>query len=235
MTTSPSTETTPPANQQTTDKTKLTPNNVKQQKVSAIYIDDKGYVQNADFTHDPITALEKGDITGPHAIILHRTESATASSALTSFKKGIGTHFLVDKDGTVTQTASLLKYTAHIGKIKSKCYINGTCSAEETKKIKGFGWAPKKVHDHEKEKDYPVRYPINADSVGIEVVGQYNSTTKTWDVAPEAQLKSIAKIIRILKKEYTLTDDDIYEHDKISYKTEGEGGGLYDSNNTYDD
>lgn len=232
--TTPTVKDSPPSNQQTVDTTKLTPNNIKQQKVSVIYIDDKGYVQNADFTHDPISALEKGDITGPHAIVLHRTESATASSALTSFKKGVGTHFLVDKDGTVTQTASLLKYTYHIGKVRSRCYINKTCSLDETKKIKGFGWSPEKIHNHEKEKDYPTRYPINADSVGIEVVGQYNSTTKKWDEAPEKQLKSIAKIVKLLKKEYSLTDDDIYEHDKISYKTEGEGAGLYDSSHVDD-
>lgn len=222
------------SNQLTSDTTQLASNHVKQQKVSAIYIDDKGYVQNADFTQNPIAALEKEAMTGPHAIILHRTESANADSALTSFKKGVGTHFLVDKDGTVTQTACLLQYTYHIGKIRSRCYTNGTCSKEETATIKKWGWAPKKIHDHEAEKEYPIRYPINQDSVGIEVVGQYNSTTKKWDDATKEQLKSIGKIVKLLKTEYKLTNDDIYEHDKISYKTEGEGAGLYDSANIDD-
>lgn len=229
----PSTEKNPTEHDKTSDITQLKPNNIKQQKISTIYIDDKGYVQNANFTHSPISALEKGKIEGPHAIILHRTESPSASSAITSFKNGVGTHFLVDKDGTVTQTASLLQHTYHIGKIKSKCYENKTCPIDEMKKIKGYGWSPQKVYDHEKDKDYPTRYPINLDSIGIEVVGQYNESTKKWDEATESQLKSIAKIVKLLKKEYSLTDDDIYEHDKISYKTAGEGAGLYDSNNDY--
>jgi N-acetyl-anhydromuramyl-L-alanine amidase AmpD len=188
-------------------------------------VDDKGYVQNAKFVHKPIAALEKGAITGPKAVVLHRTDSNTLESALQSFQKGIGTHFIVDKDGTVTQTASLLKKTAHVGKIKSRCYEAGTCAADEKKKIKGWGWAPDKVYNHEKAKAYPDRYPMNEDSVGIEVVAKNNKGT--WDAATAAQLASIAAILNILKDTYGIGEADIYEHDKISYKTAGEGAGLY--------
>ena len=152
----------------------------------------------------------------------------SSTSSFKTDKGGVGTHFLVDKDGVVSQCASLLEYTYHIGKIKARCKEEGNCSVEEKKTIDGFGWAPKKLHDHEKE--YSDRYPINNDSVGIEVVGAYNSTTKVWDTVTKEQEESIALIIKILKENYKLEDQDIYEHDKISYKTEGEGAGLYSPN-----
>jgi hypothetical protein len=189
------------------------------------FVDGKGYVQNAKFAHQPISALEKGPLTGPNAIVLHRTDSYNLEGALQSFKNGVGTHFIVDKDGTVTQTASLLKHTSHVGKIKSRCYESGTCPADEKTKIKSWGWAPKKVYDHEKVKSYPARYPMNEDSVGIEVVAKYENGV--WEAATPAQLVSIATVVKILKDNYGLGEADIYEHHKISYKMPNEGADLY--------
>ncbi len=62
----------------------------------------------------------------------------------------------------------------------------------------------------------------------------YIKETKEWEKATEAQIKSINLLLDILLKYYTkndgssLTVKDIYPHDKIAYKTDGEGGGLYD-------
>lgn len=198
------------------------------------YVGRNGYVQNAGFVQQPIAALEKGDMTGPVAIILHRTEGASVQSALNSAKSGIGTHFYVDKDGTVYQTASLLKHTSHVGRIRSRCYEAGSCPADEMAKIKGFGWNPKRLHDHEKVKAYPTRYPKNEDSVGIETVarclkncGSNDKGTPEWEPPTAEQAESIAIIIAILQEAYSLTDADVYEHDLISYKTPGEGAGLW--------
>ncbi|MEN1929675.1 N-acetylmuramoyl-L-alanine amidase [Luteimonas sp. MJ250] len=200
-----------------------------------VYIGENGYVQNAGFTIKPIAALEKGKMDGPKAIVLHRTEGASVQSALDSAGTGIGTHFYVDKDGTVYQTASLLKHTYHVGKIKSRCMVDGTCPADETRQITGWGWSPSKVHNHEKVKAYPARYPMNTDSVGIETVsrcvkncGPKDKGVPEWEPPTAEQKSSIATIVGILKKEYGLTSADIHEHDLISYKTAGEGAGLYD-------
>ena len=199
-----------------------------------VYVGENGYVQNAGFTHKPIAALEKGAINGPKAIVLHRTEGTSVQSALDSAETGIGTHFYVDKDGTVYQTASLLKRTYHVGKIKSRCMAEGTCPAGETKRIAEWGWNPTKVYNNEKAKEYPTRYPMNEDCVGIETVsrcvkncGPKDKDTPEWEPPTAEQKESISTIIRILKKAYSLADDDIYEHDIISYKTAGEGAGLY--------
>lgn len=215
--------------------TSPTDNTQRKEVEVEVYVGENGYVQNAGFTIQPIAALEKGTMVGPKAIVLHRTEGASVQSALDSANTGVGTHFYVDKDGTVYQTASLLKRTYHVGKIKSRCMADGTCPADETKLIKGWGWSPTKVYNHEKVKAYPDRYPMNADSVGIETVsrcvkncGPNDKGTPEWEAPTAEQKASIATIVGILKKEYGLDNADIYEHDIISYKTEGEGAGLYD-------
>ncbi len=200
----------------------------------AVYVGENGYVQNAGFVHQPIAALEKRDLADPVAIILHRTDGASVQSALNSAGSGIGTHFYVDKDGTVYQTASLHKHTSHVGRIRSRCYEATSCPAIEMEQIRGFGWAPKRVHDHEKVKSYPTRYPLNEDSVGIETVsrcvrncGPNDKGTPEWETPTAEQTKSIANIITILQDAYSLADADVYAHDLISYKTAGEGAGLW--------
>ena len=190
------------------------------------YVDDNGWVQNAGFVFKRIPVLEKGTINGPTALVLHRTVSSTAASALSAFSSGIGTHFVVDKDGTTYQCASLLKKTAHVGPIRSRCHADGTCSAEELASFKQ--WSSRMpCYNHEKKKSYPARYPMNEDSVGIETVAMYHERTRTWDAPTPAQKSAIRNLVGILKEEYGLDDADIYEHDKIAWKTEGEGAGLY--------
>ncbi|MDC9589405.1 N-acetylmuramoyl-L-alanine amidase [Xenorhabdus sp. XENO-10] len=192
------------------------------------YVNDDGFFKNADITQDRVSTLEHGEMSAVNATVLHRTGGSKMSPAISSFKStGIGTHFIIDKDGTIKQTASLKQYTYHIGRIKSKCMAENNCNTNEAKKISGWGWNTKKIHDHEKLKEYPDRYPMNTDSVGIEVVAAYNKTSKSWDQATTQQNEAIKKLVSLLKCNYNLGDSDIYEHDKISYKTEGEGANLY--------
>ncbi|MBI6550765.1 peptidoglycan recognition protein family protein [Xenorhabdus lircayensis] len=192
------------------------------------YVNDDGYFKNTDIVQDEVNALEHGEMSTVNAIVLHRTGGSSMSTAISSFKStGVGTHFIIDKDGTIKQTASLKQYTYHIGKIRSKCIAENNCNSDEAKKIKGWGWNPKKIHDHEKLKAYPDRYPMNDDSVGIEVVAGYNTSSKSWEQATAQQSESIKKLVSLLKCNYNLDNGDIYEHDKISYKTEGEGANLY--------
>lgn len=186
-----------------------------------------GYLTDPGITKQPIAALEKGPLKDINAVVMHRTEGSTAQGALNSFKTGTGTHFLIDKDGTIYQTASLNEQTQHVGKIKGRCVEEGNCSAQEKAFFDKTGWNPKAIHDHEKAKAYPDRFPMNSDSVGIEVVGSYNSKTKTWDAPTAEQTASINKLVGTLQKEYGLNDQDVYKHDAISYKTLGEGADLY--------
>ena len=186
-----------------------------------------GYLIDPDITKKSIPALEKGPLKDINAVVMHRTEGSSAQGAFNSFKTGTGTHFLIDKDGTIYQTASLNEHTQHVGKIRGRCMEEGNCSKEEKAFFDKTGWNPKAIHDHEKAKPYPERFPMNSDSVGIEVVGSYNAKTKTWDAPTPEQTASINKLVGMLQKEYGLNDKDVYKHDAISYKTQGEGADLY--------
>jgi RHS repeat-associated protein len=79
-------------------------------------VSDDGMIQNDQVTSQRIPNLEKGAINQEvSGIILHRTVSSSAESTLSSFEnRGIGTHFLIGKDGVIYQTASLDKKTSHL-------------------------------------------------------------------------------------------------------------------------
>ncbi|MTH48748.1 peptidoglycan recognition protein family protein [Intestinirhabdus alba] len=195
--------------------------------VELIFVDDGGYIRNAGLIKKSIPELEKGVMKKINAIVLHRTDSSTEQGPLVSFSNGIGTHFLIAKNGDIYQTASLFSYTSHVGKIKSRCQAENTWSEAERKIIESFGWNPKKLYNHEKEKEYPSRYPYNVDSIGIEVVALYDKKVKEWGNPASEQKNSISTLVDILINIYELSEEDIYEHDRISYKTAGEGAGLY--------
>lgn len=199
----------------------------KQCDVSVIYVNSDGYIENAGFIKKSIIRLEVGNMPKLNAIVLHRTDSSTTEGTLNSFGKGVGTHFLISKNGDIYQVASLFKFTSHVGKIRSRCEEENTWSEEEKKIIKSFGWNPKKKHDHEIIKEYPSRYPYNRDSVGIEVVALYHKGNQKWESATMEQKESVKRLVDLIINIYELGNDDIYEHDKIAYKTAGEGADLY--------
>lgn len=186
--------------------------------VNGIFLDAK---QNI------IPELKKGAMHKIVAIIMHRTASSNLNSTLSSFKKsGIGTHFIIDKNGEIIQCLNLSFFSYHIGKIKSKAEDSKSWTREEQKLIEKLNIKDKSRYEISNKK-YPERYPINQESIGIEVVANYDPKTKQWDNATKEQRRSIQELIEVLKKTYNLTKKDIYEHDKISYKTEGEGANLY--------
>lgn len=189
-----------------------------------------GWLTGLGIVHNEITGLGRGKLEEVHAVVMHRTESATADSALRAFATGrdgvqYGTHFLIDKDGTIYQTASLEQRTLHVGKIKSRCVEEGSCSTEEATLARARGWNPTGTHNHEMVKNYPERYPLNQDSVGIEVVGRH--VDGKWEQPTTEQQASIKRLVNTLQQHYGIGDRDVYAHDVISYKTAGEGAGLY--------
>lgn len=189
------------------------------------HVDNTGYLTDAGITRRPMAVLEHGTLQGPHAIVMHRTGGANAASALSAFASGTGTHFLIDKDGTIYQTASLQQKTHHVGKIRSRCDAEDTCAPGDQQALNALGFAPKPIHDREKVKPYPERFPMNEDSIGIEVVSRH--AANGWETPTPQQQASIGRLVGILQQQYGLGDRDVYEHDIISYKTQGEGAGLY--------
>ena len=210
-------------------------------------IDKEGYLQGLDIIKYPITRLEFSLVNGfkPKAIVLHRTDSSTAKSTLESWNNPnsarVGTHFLIDKDGTIYQCASLYKYTQHIGNIKAKDLELHGKDSNDYLIYKGKTY--QQVSDIEKTKQYPDRYPINNDSIGIEVVGRflgndkklskydkvfkYTQLSGEWEEVAIAQKNSIKALIESLQTIFNLNDDDIYKHGAISgHKQASEGEGI---------
>lgn len=204
-----------------------------------LYKVSDGYIVSNKVTKNAIAALENSTLSRVNAIILHRTGGASASSAINSFSStGIGTHFIVDTDGVIKQTASLNKSTSHVGKIRSKCSVERSCNSIEAKRLKKIAKVLD-IHNHEVAKKYPERYPYNGDSVGIEVVGlSYDKDKKppksgddveSWDALTALQITSVACLVNNLLSIYNLTRSDIYFHEQVSYKGKLEGETVYNA------
>ena len=161
-----------------------------------------------------------------HAVVLHRTGSQTVLSALNSAKSSAAAHFYVAKNGDVYQKISLAQVAPHVGYIRVK---------------PSEGQRPKKssseTHIAEIKKEYPERYPYNEDSIGIEVVGMFltrekdNGRKEDYYLAPTdiEQIKAVTRLVNFLTGHFSLNiDTDIYGHEIISSKCEGEGDAVYE-------
>lgn len=177
--------------------------------------------------------IERGALNDIHAIVVHQTGGATAQSTFESYKGDAnGAHFLIDKDGSIYQTARVTRQTYHVGKIKSRCLETHLCTPEEKKDAKDILFAPKKSYStrtnelaqFEAKKDYPARYPTNADSIGIELVG--GTTEGKYESPPPAQNESLKWLIGELEAALKLGEQDVYRHPQVSYKETTEAGGA---------
>lgn len=73
----------------------------------------------------------------------------------------------------------------------------------------------------------------NANTIGIEVVGNYNAETKEWDPVTPEQAISVAFLVNSLITTFGLTNDNIYNHEDIQPKTTGEGRIVYNAIREY--
>lgn len=182
-------------------------------------------------------SIEHGDINKITSIVLHRTDSSNASSTIQAYANGksSGAHFLIDKTGKIYQTADIRKVCWHIGILLPRCQIEKNCDSKELKTItaliheKGFsfGRRAKNLSRHEAGKKYPLRYPSNNDSIGIEVVGKFWPAQKSFDKPTQQQFKSLKWLVEIIAKEYRLNvRTNVYAHGAIARKEESEGAQL---------
>ena len=177
--------------------------------------------------------LEHGDLKKVNAIVLHRTGAPTAASTLSNYATtAIGAHFLIDVDGHIYQTIDIAKRAAHVGKLRSRCIAERNCMTEDKGRAiwnnanKSFSDKVAEVHEVEIRKDYPARYPSNDDSIGIEVVGDYQAETKVYAEPTTAQIDATKSLVTYLQKIFSLERADVYTHSEISYKAGHEGEGL---------
>ncbi len=172
-------------------------------------------------------SIEHGALSGVHAIVVHQTDAPTAQHTFNGYKAGgNGAHFLIEKNGLIYQTASIHRRCFHVGRlIKSKCLtINkNSCNSTSMEKILAMSWVNqiKALDTHERTKSYPQRYPVNSDSIGIEIVGKHIDK-KTYQIITVQQNMSLQWLISELYNHFSLTYSDVYKHPEVSYKNPGE-------------
>jgi N-acetyl-anhydromuramyl-L-alanine amidase AmpD len=192
-----------------------------------LVIDDKGKVINPKIKDAISPLLEHGAMPKVKGIIVHQTDSSTAASTLAKYKqpKAEGAHFLIDKDGTIYQTASVLKRTYHVGRLRSRCLAEMKCSPSELKVAKK--WSPAGTNEREQKKSVPDRYPSNDDGIGIEIVGKSfplkeNPNKKVYEDLTAAQQQSLKWLITELRATLNVPLTEIFRHPTVSHKTETE-------------
>lgn len=175
--------------------------------------------------------LHHGTMSSVHAIVVHQTGAETAQQTFNSYARSmIGAHFLIDKSGKIYQTAFIDQKTYHVGKLKSRCLETKSCLPHEMavsnaiylKKGVSYPVRVKNLHDHEKVKAYPDRYPTNNDAIGVEMVGKYNPVQQSYESVNLLQNAALKWLVQELSATLNLTNSDIYRHPEISYKQPSE-------------
>lgn len=173
--------------------------------------------------------IEHGTLSAASAIVVHQTDTTTAQQAFNSYTVGgNGAHFLIDENGLIYQTASVSNRCYHVGRlIRSKCLaIDKTkCDTTAMAKILAMSWTSQinAMDAHERAKSYPDRYPVNDDSLGIEIVGRHIDD-KSYEAITPQQNASLQWLVRELYGLFHLGTGDVYKHPEVSYKHPGEAG-----------
>jgi N-acetyl-anhydromuramyl-L-alanine amidase AmpD len=176
--------------------------------------------------------IEHGKLDKVNAIVVHQTDTTSKEQVFNSYSKGPdGAHFLIDKKGTIYQTARLDQSCYHVGLLKSKTVITqegkdleNVNQIWESDKLT-FSQKIKKLNDYERKKAYPDRNPYNADSIGIEIVGKAyddKSGNKIYENLSREQQEALSKLLTFLFSKFSLTKSDVYRHPEVSYKNETE-------------
>jgi N-acetyl-anhydromuramyl-L-alanine amidase AmpD len=71
-------------------------------------------------------------------------------------------------------------------------------------------------------KPWPSRYPSNNDSIGIEIVGGFNSKINAYDTVNERQNTSLKWLISELTITLKISATEVFRHPTVSYKQPSE-------------
>jgi len=192
------------------------------------YVDDNGYIDDNRIVVKIFGKIERGKLDKVNGIVVHQTDSTTSSSVFNSYQnnRANGAHFLIDKDGTIYQTASLHRVTNHVGYLQSRCLLKKTCSPQEFKKVLGMDQIKnireksKAVHRYETGKDFPDRFPYNADSIGVEIVGKAEriKNEDIYEPVNDKQNESLKWLINELSDTLSVSLNEVYRHPDVVRK-----------------
>lgn len=188
-------------------------------------IDKQGRVLSPRVTISIRPNIERGPLVQVRGIIVHQTGGSTRDSTLSSYlaPKSNGAHFLIDKDGKIYQTASLLKQTWHVGSLRSRCLAEFRCTKTEIRTLATFN--PKAENTREMRKAVPDRYPANQDSIGVELVGAVVTPNGAGPaekgvyerVTPEQNI-SLGWLVQELKQTFLVPVSEVFRHPDVSRK-----------------
>jgi N-acetyl-anhydromuramyl-L-alanine amidase AmpD len=171
-----------------------------------------GIVVDAKVTPKIESKIEKGAMSTVNGILVHQTGGTSAASAFSSYASGAaGAHFLIDKDGTIYQTARVTQKTWHVGRLQARCVAENRCTAPKK-------WDPRGTHTNESAKSWPDRYPSNEDSIGIELVGRFDAGTKKYETVTTEQNASLKWLVDELSVTLRLQINEVFRHPTVSYK-----------------
>jgi N-acetyl-anhydromuramyl-L-alanine amidase AmpD len=187
--------------------------------------DNNGMIQNPRVIPARRLAIERQTLDAIHGIIVHQTGGATAQSALDSYLNAgaNGAHLLIDKEGVIYQTASFLRQTWHVGKLKARCLAEKRCSPVDAKALTRFN--PTAENRREMEKLVPDRYPANVDAIGIELVGKPDAKGN-YELPTSEQNQSLTWVIGEITQTFGISMTEIFRHPDVSRKTPTEAQGA---------
>jgi N-acetyl-anhydromuramyl-L-alanine amidase AmpD len=189
-----------------------------------LFISKQGHVDHDRIQVKIFNSIEHGSMSAVHGIVVHQTGASTAQSTFNSYrdKNANGAHFLIDKDGTIYQTASLMRVAYHVGNIRSRCLETLKCApAEIAASREAYRRGRYKgLHKHEMTKSWPSRLPSNIDSIGIELVGvaQIKNGERVYDDPTTEQNTALKWLIAELIETLGIDRTEIFAHPTLSYK-----------------
>ena len=205
----------------------------------ALSIDIVGMIFSARVRPMRFLAIERAPLRYVKGIVVHQTDAFTAEATFNAYRKpgALGAHFLIDKNGTIYQTASVRQMTMHVGFIKTRCLQELTCSATTHRTRPGIN-----THRVEIRKSWPARYPTNAEAVGIELVGRASLPTGfpipqstphgkleklraehgVYETPTTVQNLSLKWLVDELVDTLTIDRNEVFRHPVVSWKNADE-------------
>ncbi|UDQ80933.1 N-acetylmuramoyl-L-alanine amidase [Erwinia rhapontici] len=196
-----------------------------------LYVNENGHIYADRIKIKIFNNIEHEKMDAVNGIVVHQSNASTASSTFHSYqnKGAAGAHFLIDRDGTIYQTASLFKVPWHVGRLQSRCYLTKKCEPADLQKVADLekSWRNyDKVHQIEKVKNYPDRFPSNIDSIGIEIVGEAtgdkvkigNEIIPVFESVNDQQNDALKWLIKEISDTLKVPMNEIHRHPEIGRK-----------------
>lgn len=118
------------------------------------------------------------------------------------------------------------KQSKHVFFLQSRCLLKKSCSPQELKKtmdmdkIKNIREKSKTVHRYEIGKNFPDRFPYNADSIGVEIVGKAEriKNEDVYEPVNDRQNESLKWLIKELSETLSVSLNEVYRHPDVGRK-----------------